>query len=241
MPNVSGLSPWFNLEAGKIESSEVFSRSLGQLMLQSWCSWSTFPTQEHLFLKLLTGPFITVVKFPRPPGAPAGLSKNPTTGQEGGSQPRKRRRVEEGDEEEITTNLHELIPRAYSPKLVVWCHHIFTDPHNPARGLSAALRYVLHCTTEDIIKRFDQGLQMEESSIFNFAGFTDDEFKETEEAQVRDISLQSPWHVCEKFYSHFLLGQLPRGTNKRSTVGFTPTMLRRQNGKTKQSSRSKLR
>lgn len=180
-----GPSPWFSIKLGKVESASVFADSLGQLMLQSWCCWSTFPTQEQVYLKLLTGPFITVIKFHRPPTAFPGLLTNPCMEQaDSSSRPKKRRRLEEGDEEEMTTPLHELIPYEYAPKLVIWNRHIFMDPYDSTQGLSVELRYALHCTTKDIIKGFDQGLQMEKSSVFDFAGFADHPFEEGRGAKV---------------------------------------------------------
>ena len=132
---------------------------------------------------LLTGPFLTVVKFSRPPGAlPEPPSANQATGWTEGSPPRKRCRVDEPDS---TTPLNEIITREYAPQLVIWNHHIFRDPRDSTQGLPAALRFVLQLTTEDIAKGFDGGTQVEESRIFGFPEFTDQGFEETEEAQVR--------------------------------------------------------
>lgn len=200
----SGLDPWFNIAPEKRISAAAFSENLGQLMLQSWCSWSSFPTQEKLYLKLLTGPFITVVKFSRPPGASPALSTDPALEEADSTQSRKRRRVEEEDGEEVATPLHELIPRKYAPELVVWDHHIFADPFDSTCGLSAALRYALHCVTEDIIKGFDRGLQMEHSSIFNFAGFADHRFDETEDSRVRwFFIIVVPWRMIHLLQATF--------------------------------------
>lgn len=182
---MSGLDPWFDIAAGIGGSTQAFNHNLGQLMLQSWCSWSTFPEQDYLYLKFLSGPYVTVVKFSRPPWALSGLPTSPTVGQAEGSPPKKRRRVEEEDEQEASPSLHKLIPRKYAPELVIWNRHIFADPLDSTRGLSAALRYALHRVTEDIVKGFDQGFQVEQSSIFNFAGFADHPFEETKVARVR--------------------------------------------------------
>jgi hypothetical protein len=152
-------------------------------MLQSWCSWSTFPTQEQLYLELFTGPFITVVKFSRPPGMlPAPQSADKPVERAEGSPPRKRCKVDEPD---TTLALNELITREHAPQLVIWNHHIFRDPRDFTQGLSTALRYVLHIATENIVKRFDQGIRVEQSRIFNFSEFANQRFEETEETQVR--------------------------------------------------------
>lgn len=164
-------------------ASKVFRQNLPQLMLQSWCSWSTFPTQEWLYLMLLTGPFITVIKFVRPPGTlPEPSSTSQATERVEGSPPRKRCRVDEPDES--TLPLTQVITREYAPQLVVWNHHIFKDPHDSTRGLSPALRFVLQLTTEDITKKFDQGIQVKKSRIFGFPEFADQGFKEPEDEQV---------------------------------------------------------
>ena len=137
----------------------IFTTSqLGQLVLQSWYSWSTFPEQDHLYLKFLSGPCVTVVKFSRPPWALSGLPTSPTVGQAESSPPKKRRRVEEEDEQEASPPLHKLIPQKYALELVIWNHHIFADPLDSTCGLSAALRCALHRLTVDIVKGFDQGL-----------------------------------------------------------------------------------
>ena len=108
---------------------------------------------------LLIGPFLTVIKFSRPPGAlPESPSANQAMGQTEGGPPRKRRRVDEPDS---TLPLNEIITHEYAPQLVIWNHHIFRDPHDSTQGLSAALRFVLQLTTEDITKRFDSGIQVE--------------------------------------------------------------------------------
>ncbi|KAF9785429.1 hypothetical protein BJ322DRAFT_1063135 [Thelephora terrestris] len=179
----TGLSPWFDIKTGRARSANAFSKNLGQLMLQSWCSWTSFPTQDHLFLKLVTGPFVTVVKFPRPPLALPGSSTIPTPGHAENSGSRKRRRVEEGDEQETAIPVHELIPREFSPELVIWSHHIFADPLDSTSGLSDALLYALHCVTKDIVKGFDGGLQTEDSNIFDFSGFDNHPWKETKDTR----------------------------------------------------------
>ena len=108
---------------------------------------------------LLIGPFLTVIKFSCPPGAlPEPPSANQAMGQTEGGPLRKRRRVDEPDS---TLPLNEIITHEYAPQLVIWNHHIFRDPHDSTQGLSAALRFVLQLTTEDITKRFDSGIQVE--------------------------------------------------------------------------------
>jgi len=183
------LHPWSNIEAGRKAATVTFRQSLAQLMLQSWCSWSTFPTQERLYLKLLVGPFITVIKFSRSPGVlPEPSPASRATERMEGSPPRKRCRVDEPD---TTLPLNEVITREHAPQLVVWNHHIFRDPHDSTQGLSAALRFVLQLTTEDIAKGFDQGIRVEQSRIFNFPEFIGQRFEETKEARVRQL-LSSP-------------------------------------------------
>jgi len=196
MSTVPDPHHWSDIEARRKAAASTFRQNLAQLMSQSWCSRSTFPTQELLYLKLLTGPFITVVKFPRPPGVlPEPPSTDQTLERARGSPPRKRCRVDEVD---ATLPLNELITREHAPQLVIWNHHIFRDPCDSTQGLSTALRYALHLTTENIVKRFDQGILVEQSRIFNFSEFADHRFKETEEAQVRH-SLSSSRRACDRF------------------------------------------
>lgn len=183
---IPGPHPWSDVEAMKKAARSAFKKNLEQLMLQSLCSWSAFPTQELLYLKLLTGPFFTVIKFLRPPGVlPGPPPADQTMDQVRSGHPMKRRRVDEVDA--ALPPLNKLITREYAPQLVVWNHHIFSDSCDPTQGLSAAFRYTLSLTTENIVKQFDQGLLVEQSRIFNFSEFAECQFEETNQAQVRRL------------------------------------------------------
>ncbi|KAF9780813.1 hypothetical protein BJ322DRAFT_1081870 [Thelephora terrestris] len=204
LSTVSGLSPWYDIEAGKRISADAFDQHLGQLMLQSWCSCNASPTQQQIYLMLLTGPFITVLKFSRPPGTLPGLFTEPTMGQEDSSRPTKRRRAEEEEDVQEKPSLHDLVPRKYAPVLIIWNRHILADPLDCTQGLSVALRHALHCVTEDLIEGFDQGVQMVQSSVFDFTEFGDHPFKETKDAQDGfDVAVTWWYEESERSGRHF--------------------------------------